>query len=202
MGSRQRFLTGSRRLWLSGARVAAWLRRGLLTKPCGNKRLHKGFLEIEYIRKILALVGVLPSENLLLDEIENHVAHVLAQQYAPLGHYSGCHRTELLQREIAESGQQFRAGDVAGLTSISLRHPLEREIQGILEKKIRVGIKSLIPLEYGNHGLLELHSLHTGNLKQHGDPVNEPDLFLFWYRVRVQRHFALCDQAKYAECYA
>lgn len=156
----------------------------------GQERLDQGLSEIKHAGEILTLVGVLFAEDLFLDEEKHHVAHMLALGDPPFAHDSGGHRPELLQRQIAKSDQQFRPGDVARLTAIALGHPLEREIQRILEEKIRMGIITPVPFEDGNHGLLELHGLHADNLARH------------MRRVKVDPTLAGARLVKHSESYA
>ena len=110
--------------------------------------------------KILAAVRVLFAEHLLLDEMEHHVAHVLAFPHAPFGHQRGGHRAELFEREIPEALQQLRPAHMARLAAIALGDALEREIQRVLEEKIRVRIETLVAFQDRNHGLFKLHRLH------------------------------------------
>ena len=110
--------------------------------------------------EILAAVRILFSEHLLLDEVEHHVAHILAFPHAPLGHQRGRHRAELFEREIPVALQQLRPADVARLAAVALGDALEREIQRVLEEKVSVRIKALVAFQDGNDGLFELHRLH------------------------------------------
>jgi len=128
--------------------------------------LHEGLLKIKTFREVLAGVGVLLAEDLLLDEMENHVTHILTFSDAPLARQRGGHGAELFEREIAETFQQLRAGDMAHLAAIGFRDPLEREIQRVLEEKVGLRIKALVALQDRNHRLIKLHGLHARNMPE------------------------------------
>lgn len=125
----------------------------------------KRFQQVKTPVKVLALVGLLFPEHLFLDEMKDHVTHVLALAQAPFTHQGGCHRAEFIKRVIAESVEQFLAGDVAGTPAILFRNAFEREIQRVLEKEIRKTIKAPFALQDGVNGLFELHGLHVGMMR-------------------------------------
>ncbi len=92
--------------------------------------------------------------------MKNHVTHILALAQPPLVHQRGGHRPELIERKIAESFQQFLPGHVPRTAAVFFRNPLEREIQRLLQEKIRLGVETLLALEDMEYRLLELHRVH------------------------------------------
>lgn len=128
--------------------------------PCWKEGGGESFVEIKNLGKVFPLIRLLFAEDLLLDEVEDHVAHILAFSDSPFRHEGGCHGAELIERAIAESPQQFRAADVARLSAIVFGDALEREVERILEKKIGMRIETIVAFQYGNNGLFKLHGLH------------------------------------------
>ncbi len=134
-----------------------WLGRGFAFR---QERFDERLLEIEGFGEILAAVGVLFAEHLFLDEVEYHVAHILALAHPPFGHQRGGHRPELLQRVIAVAGEQLGSADMADLAAIGFGHLLERKVERVLEEKIGMRVKPLVAFQNRNDGLLELLRLH------------------------------------------
>ena len=127
-----------------------------------QERRDQRILEVEGLGEILAAIGVLFAEHLFFDQVKDHIADVLALAHAPFVHQRGRHRPELLQGKIPEARKQFGAADVPDLARIAIRHPLEGEIQRVLEEKIGVRVKTFVAFEDRNHRLFELHRLHAG----------------------------------------
>ena len=125
----------------------------------------EGFFEIKGSGKIFFAIGFLAAENLLLDQMKDHVANVTALAYAPLQHQGGGHGPELFQGKIAEADEEFRPADVARLAVVGLGNTFEGEIQCLPEKKIGLGIDALVAVEDGDDGLLEVHGLHGGTMR-------------------------------------
>jgi parallel beta-helix repeat protein len=140
----------------------------------GQERKRQRLLEVEDLRKVLPAVGLLFSENLLLDEVEHHVPHVLAFPQTPLIHQRRGHRAVLLEGMIPEALEKLRSGDVAALAAIPVADALQREIQRVFQEKIGTGIETAVPLQDGGDGLFELNGLHgVGNLLQRGSAFKE-----------------------------
>ncbi len=73
---------------------------------------HEGLAEVESVFEIFQGVAVALSENLLIDEIEHDLAHVLAFVDPPVGKDGHHHRAEFLERVLADAIQEFLAADV------------------------------------------------------------------------------------------
>ena len=51
-----------------------------------------------------------------------------------------------------------------GLTSIATSHTLQREVQGLLDEKIRLRVETPVASENALYRLFELHRLHAQNM--------------------------------------
>lgn len=132
----------------------------------GDEGGDEGVLEIEDLGEVLAAVGILFAEDLFLDQVENHVADVLALSHAPFTHESGGHGAELLEREIPIPRQQLGTAHMTRLAAIVLGNALESEVQRVLQKEVGMRIKALVAFQNGNDGLFELHGLHEVTMQK------------------------------------
>ena len=130
--------------------------------PLRNERGDEGFFEIEDVNEVVDRIGLLAAEHLLFDEKKDHFADVAGASEAPFRHERSGHGAEFLESEIAEAEKKFLTGDVAGLSVVALGRALEREVERVLEKKVGVGVESLVALENALDGVFELRGLHVG----------------------------------------
>jgi hypothetical protein len=121
-------------------------------------------MKIKLAGKILGFITILLAEDLFFNEQKDHIPDILTLLDPPLTHQSRRHRAKLLERQVPETRQQLRTADMPRLPTVSLRHPLQGEVQSILEEKKRMRVIPLISLQDGNHRLFKLHRMHGTSL--------------------------------------
>lgn len=140
----------------------------MATSRTGKKRLHKRVFKRIDIRKILAAVAIGFTENVILDQIENHVAKVTAGLDAPGVHDGFGHGPKLLQRVIAQPHQEFGTGHVERFphpARILFLDILHRIIEPRANKCVGPFVETRIFLMDEGDDFGELEVLHVGKGK-------------------------------------
>ena len=109
------------------------MNRGSFRQVWGYERLVKRVAALEIVDGIL--VGF--SKNPDADQIENHLAEILAPGDAPILEDGRDHRAEFFHRVKADAVEQLRTGDV-GRAVVALFAELDGVIQRVAEEKVGV----------------------------------------------------------------